>query len=174
MSTQSLLARGKQRKERRLQENQTQFSSPLATPGSATAQLPPLGGTLGFDSSPNPFSNGASAHSALAPSMHLGIPLTQLKNFGERALKRYKLSDESEAEFKRYLEVRLPPTMILLSFMLNCAQTSTKDERDVLQFIHTLRTEDMLAKSTEERVENWTPSTKLAVCSSTLIYTVII
>jgi hypothetical protein len=106
--------------------------------------------------------------------MHLGIPLTQLKNFGERALKRYKLSDESEAEFRRYLEVRLPPTKILLSFMLNCAQTSTKDERDMLQFIHTLRTEDMLAKSTEERVENWTPSTKLAVCSSTLIYTVII
>ncbi|KAJ7803251.1 hypothetical protein B0H14DRAFT_3487676 [Mycena olivaceomarginata] len=88
--------------------------------------------------------------------MHLGIPLTQLKNFGEHALKRYKLLDKSEAEFRQYLE------------------TSTKDERGVLQFIHTLRTEDMLAKSTEEHVENWTPSTKLAKNIRKFIYALLL
>jgi hypothetical protein len=73
--------------------------------------LPPAGGmnpggSLGVDSSPNPFSNGSSSNMFPAPT-RMGLPLfAQLKNFGDRTLKRIKLSDESESEFKRYLEVR--------------------------------------------------------------------
>ncbi|KAJ7834739.1 hypothetical protein B0H14DRAFT_3709204 [Mycena olivaceomarginata] len=68
----------------------------------------------------------------------------QLKSFGDRALKRIKLTDESEAD-----------------------QTSSK-ERDALQLIHILELKDIFSKSTEERVENWTPSSNLAACVSAI------
>jgi hypothetical protein len=42
-------------------------------------------------------------------------------------------------------------------------QTTDIEERSALQFVHTLELKDMLAKSTEVRVENWAPSNKLAV-----------
>ncbi|KAJ7314550.1 hypothetical protein DFH08DRAFT_821212 [Mycena albidolilacea] len=41
-------------------------------------------------------------------------------------------------------------------------QTTNIEERNALQFVHTLELKDMLAKSTEVRVENWAPSNKLA------------
>ncbi|KAJ7687883.1 hypothetical protein B0H14DRAFT_2653585 [Mycena olivaceomarginata] len=144
MSTSSLLARSQQRKQRHLQENVTPSS-----PAPASTSLPPAGGmtpggSLGVESSPNPFSNTSSYNMFPSPT-RMGLPLiAQLKNFGDCTLKRIKLSDESEAEFKRYLE------------------TNSKEERDTLQFIHTLELKDMLVKSSEERSENWTPSSKLA------------
>ncbi|KAJ7765114.1 hypothetical protein B0H14DRAFT_3510261 [Mycena olivaceomarginata] len=144
MSTSSLLARSQQRKQRRLQENVTPSS-----PAPASTSLPPAGGmtpggSLGVKSSPNPFSN-TSSYNMFPPPTRMGLPLiAQLKNFGDRTVKQIKLSDESEAEFKRYLE------------------TNSKEERDALQFIHTLELKDMLVKSSEERSENWTPSSKLA------------
>ncbi|KAJ7351945.1 hypothetical protein DFH08DRAFT_805244 [Mycena albidolilacea] len=45
--------------------------------------------------------------------------------------------------------------------------TTNIEERNALQFVHTLELKDMLAKSTEVRVENWAPSNKLAYYSST-------
>ncbi|KAJ7879258.1 hypothetical protein B0H14DRAFT_2566857 [Mycena olivaceomarginata] len=149
MSTSSLLARSQLRKQRRLQENSAPSSDRGSSPAPASMSLPPAGGmnpggSLGVDSSPNPFSNGSSSNMFPAPT-RMGLPLiAQLKNFGDRTLKWIKLSDESESEFKRYLE------------------TNSKDERDALQFIHTLELKDMLVKSSEERSENWTPSSKLA------------
>jgi hypothetical protein len=107
MSTSSLLARSQQRKQRHLQENVTPSS-----PAPASTSLPPAGGmtpggSLGVKSSPNPFSN-TSSYNMFPPPTCMGLPLiAQLKNFGERTLKQIKLSDESEAEFKRYLEVRM-------------------------------------------------------------------
>jgi hypothetical protein len=120
------------------------------------------GGSLGVESSPNPFSN-TSSYNMFPPPTRMGLPLiAQLKNFGDRTLKRIKLSDESEAEFKRYLEVRMPPIPFMIQ-IVTCFQTNSKEERDALQFIHTLELKDMLVKSSEERSENWTPSSKLAV-----------
>ncbi|KAJ7738440.1 hypothetical protein B0H14DRAFT_3516015 [Mycena olivaceomarginata] len=149
MFTSSLLACSQLRKQRRLQENSAPSSDRGSSPAPVSMSLPPAGGmnpggSLGVDSSPNPFSNGSSSNMFPAPT-RMGLPLIpQLKNFGDRTLKRIKLSDESESEFKRYLE------------------TNSKDERDALQFIHTLELKDMLVKSSEERSENWTPSSKLA------------
>ncbi|KAJ7231851.1 hypothetical protein B0H12DRAFT_1146168 [Mycena haematopus] len=157
MSTQSLLERTRRRKERRLNENDTQFSSPSSTPGLQTIPLPPTAsGSLGLDSSPNPFSNGSSFN-VFPPSTRSSLGVTtQLKNFGERTLQRIKLSDESEAEFKRYIEM------------------ASKDERDALHFVHTLQLKDMVNKSTEERSENWTASTKLAKTIRKFIYAVLL
>jgi hypothetical protein len=56
----------------------------------------------------------------------------------------------------------VPPVPFLIQ-IVTCFQTNSKDERDALQFIHTLELKDMLVKSSEERSENWTPSSKLAV-----------
>ncbi|KAF8189470.1 hypothetical protein K438DRAFT_1971592 [Mycena galopus ATCC 62051] len=42
------------------------------------------------------------------------------------------------------------------------SSTTNIEERNALQFIHTLELKDLLAKTTEERVENWAPSNKLA------------
>ncbi|KAJ7264552.1 hypothetical protein B0H12DRAFT_1068789 [Mycena haematopus] len=52
---------------------------------------------LGSDATPNPFLGGSSSSSI--------IPHTdRLKSFGERALKRIKLTEESQAEFRQYIE----------------------------------------------------------------------
>ncbi|KAJ7838295.1 hypothetical protein B0H14DRAFT_3700907 [Mycena olivaceomarginata] len=132
------------RQRRRLQENEMEPpSSPFPQGGTSGTETP-----QGLGSSPNPFSGGAPFN-ALGPSA-MRTSTAQLKSFGDRALKRIKLTDESEAEFRRYLE------------------TSSKEERDALQLIHILELKDIFSKSTEERVENWTPSSNLAACVSAI------
>ncbi|KAJ6490872.1 hypothetical protein C8R45DRAFT_1096419 [Mycena sanguinolenta] len=140
-STKSLLERSCQRISCQSQENRTPLNTPSSTPAPQTV-LPLGGGNTGLDS-PNPFS-GSLSYSGFPSPLHLSLPSATLKSFGERTLKRVKLSSESEAEFKRYIE------------------TASKDERDALHFVHILQVKDILAKSVEERSENWTPSNKLA------------
>jgi hypothetical protein len=55
---------------------------------------------------PNPQSDSDATPNPFAPSAISQV--VRLKNFGERALKRIKLSDESQAEFRQYMEV-MPP-----------------------------------------------------------------
>jgi hypothetical protein len=88
-STAALLERARQRNRLR-QENQTP-----ATPSSPVL-LP-----LDLNSSPNPFGIGSSSNAPV-----LRTSTIQLKSFGDRTLKRIKLTDDSEAEFKRYIEAR--------------------------------------------------------------------
>jgi hypothetical protein len=91
-STAALLERARQRNRLR-QENQTP-----ATPSSPVL-LP-----LDLNSSPNPFGIGSSSNAPV-----LRTSAVQLKSFGDRTLKRIKLTDDSEAEFKRYIEASSTP-----------------------------------------------------------------
>jgi hypothetical protein len=70
--------------------NPEEYSTP--SQGSSPSPNPPSD----FDATPNPFER-----STIPPAL-------RLKSFGERALKRIKLSDESQAEFRQYIEV-MPP-----------------------------------------------------------------
>ncbi|KAJ7723188.1 hypothetical protein DFH07DRAFT_1005946 [Mycena maculata] len=122
---------------RRQQEQQNTPSQPPAQ-SSASSSLP---NNPQLDSSPlNPFVNAPSYVLATRP----GGSQARLRAFGDRALKRVKLEEESAAEFNRYLE------------------TTDPEERNTLQFMHTLALKDMLNKSVEERGQTWEPSAKLA------------
>ncbi|KAJ6540596.1 hypothetical protein B0H19DRAFT_1078004 [Mycena capillaripes] len=105
---------------------------------------PPPNPSSDFDATPNPF-----APSTIPPAL-------RLKNFGERALKRIKLSDESQAEFRQYIE------------------TTSLEERYALQFIHTLQVEDLLNKEMEERNAMWKPSKAVAKTLREYIWTLLL
>ncbi|KAJ7197513.1 hypothetical protein B0H12DRAFT_1238086 [Mycena haematopus] len=95
---------------------------------------------LGSDATPNPFLGGSSSSSI--------IPHTdRLKSFGERALKRIKLTEESQADI---------------------------EERYALQFIHTLQVEDLLNKGIEEQDASWKPSKQLAKTLRDYIWTLLL
>ncbi|KAJ7798008.1 hypothetical protein B0H14DRAFT_3886724 [Mycena olivaceomarginata] len=116
-------------------------TDPLSSP----SPLPLANPQSDSDATPNPF---------IGPSSSYMIPSTErLKNFGERALKRIKLSDESQAEFRQYIE------------------TTNLEERYALQFIHTLQVEDLLNKDVEERAASWKPSKALAKTLREYIWT---
>ncbi|KAF7351015.1 hypothetical protein MSAN_01663800 [Mycena sanguinolenta] len=120
-------------------------SSPSPVPSLTSPQSQP--DATPADATPNPFIGTSSSI----------IPQTErLKNFGERALKRIKLSDESQAEFRQYIE------------------TSSLDERHALQFIHTLQVEDLLNKEAEERNSAWKPSKALAKTLREYIWTLLL
>ncbi|KAJ7821810.1 hypothetical protein B0H14DRAFT_3733036 [Mycena olivaceomarginata] len=81
-------------------------------------------------SSPNPF----------APPSQLSNPLanrTNLRAIGDRLLKKVKLDVETEAEFRKYIEA---PSV---------------EERNVMQFLHTLQVESLLNQSIQTRVSEW-------------------
>ncbi|KAJ7253006.1 hypothetical protein B0H12DRAFT_1233714 [Mycena haematopus] len=99
------------------------------------------------DGTPNPFV-GTSSSLMITPT-------DRLKSFGERALKRIKLSDESQAEFRQYIETR------------------NLEECNTLQFIHTLQVEDLL-KEVEERISSWKPSKALAKTLREYIWTLLL
>ncbi|CAK5262377.1 unnamed protein product [Mycena citricolor] len=75
------------------------------------------------------------------------FPLSSVKSFGERLAKDASLSADSEAEFRRYFE------------------TSNKDERDTIAFMHLLQTKDMvrgLVDTAGSHEGEWAPETSLA------------
>ncbi|KAJ7260470.1 hypothetical protein B0H12DRAFT_1231754 [Mycena haematopus] len=76
----------------------------------------------------------------LAP---LATRTNQLRSLGERALKKVKLDTETEAEFRTYLE------------------TTSQDERNMMQFLHTLHVESMLSQSLQAPVSAWKSSSAL-------------
>lgn len=72
-----------------------------ATPINAQSSSPspqPDGPQLDSDATPNPFLTGPL--SSIIPQAE------HLKSFGERALKGIKLTEESQAEFRQYIEVQ--------------------------------------------------------------------
>ncbi|KAJ7665487.1 hypothetical protein B0H14DRAFT_3909966 [Mycena olivaceomarginata] len=134
---------------RRRKAAQPALSVPVNTdPLSSPSPLPLANPQSDSDATPNPFIGPASSYM---------IPSTErLKNFGERALKRIKLSDESQAEFRQYIE------------------TTNLEERYALQFIHTLQVEDLLNKDVEERAASWRPSKALAKTLREYIWTLLL
>ena len=91
-----------------------------------------------------------------------GTSMAQLKNFGERELKRTKLEPATDSDFRTYLAVSrytTSPTRCCLK----CLETSNKDERDALQALWTLQVRDQLSKLTQTTAESWTASSALEV-----------
>ncbi|KAJ7331559.1 hypothetical protein DFH08DRAFT_966542 [Mycena albidolilacea] len=133
MSTQSILERAR---ARRAQEAERALETPHpAIPSVLPSESEPA-------SSPNPFAT------AFPPSHSLGqnnqpTRLSQLRNFGEKALKKVKLDTDCEAEFRTYIE------------------TPNQDERNVMQFLHTLRLESLLNKSLQTHISTWKSSPAL-------------
>ncbi|KAJ7078982.1 hypothetical protein C8R43DRAFT_965920 [Mycena crocata] len=127
-------------------------SSPLLppTPGAATP-LPPL--NLDFASSP--FANSL-ALTANALNIRGGTSMAQLKNFGERELKRAKLNAATESEFRAYIT------------------TNSKDEHDVLAVLWTLQLRDQISKLTQDTTESWSPTRVLEKASRHFIYSLLL
>ncbi|KAJ6592425.1 hypothetical protein B0H19DRAFT_1055150 [Mycena capillaripes] len=103
---------------------------------------------------PNPQSDSDATPNPFAPSAISQV--VRLKNFGKRALKRIKLSDELQAEFRQYIEM------------------TSLEERYALQFIHTLQVEDLLNKEVEECNSLWKPSKALAKTLREYIWTLLL
>ncbi|KAF7378316.1 hypothetical protein MSAN_00257300 [Mycena sanguinolenta] len=91
-------------------------------------------------SSPNPFTTPSLSRPEPAA---LATRTNQLCSLGERALKKVKLDSETEAEFRTYLE------------------TTSQDERQMMQFLHTLHVESMLSQSLQVPVSAWKSSPML-------------
>ncbi|KAJ7203486.1 hypothetical protein B0H12DRAFT_1283657 [Mycena haematopus] len=91
-------------------------------------------------SSPNPFVTPSLSRPEPAA---LATRTNQLRSLGERALKKVKLDSETEAEFRTYLE------------------TTSQDERNMMQFLHTLHVESMLSQSLQAPVSAWKSSSAL-------------
>ncbi|KAJ7801160.1 hypothetical protein B0H14DRAFT_3489924 [Mycena olivaceomarginata] len=106
------------------------------------------GPQLDSDATQNPFLNG--------PSSSLISQGQRLKSFGERALKRVKLTEESQAVFRQYIE------------------TESLEERQALQFMHTLQVEDLLNKGAEEASASWKASKTLAKTLREYIWTLLL
>ncbi|KAJ7196972.1 hypothetical protein GGX14DRAFT_402886 [Mycena pura] len=111
--------------ERSHRRAQAAQAAAVATPRSSS---PLHDATAG--SSPNPF----------APPSQLSNPLanrTNLRAIGDRLLKKVKLDVEMEAEFLKYIEV------------------PSAEERNVMQFLHTLQVESLLNQSIQTRISEW-------------------
>ncbi|KAJ7215016.1 hypothetical protein GGX14DRAFT_563043 [Mycena pura] len=132
MSTQSILQRAR---ARQAQEAERALETPHpATPSVLPSESEPA-------SSPSPFATD------FPPSLSLGVinqaRRNQLRNFGEKALKKVKLDTDCEAEFRTYIE------------------TPNQDERNVMQFLHTLQLESLLNKSLQTHISTWKSSPAL-------------
>ncbi|KAJ7889803.1 hypothetical protein B0H14DRAFT_2561500 [Mycena olivaceomarginata] len=133
MSTQSILQRAR---ARQAQEAERALETPHpATPSVLPSESEPA-------SSPNPFAT------AFPSTLSLGLNnqatrLSQLRNFGEKALKKVKLDTDSEAEFRTYIE------------------TSNPDEQNAMQFLHTLKVESLLNNSLQAHISTWKSSPAL-------------
>ncbi|KAJ7235143.1 hypothetical protein B0H12DRAFT_1238825 [Mycena haematopus] len=136
-STKDLLERARLRREER--QNAPPIPSTPSSPGfPSTSGLQPMPPLFGLSSTPQ-LSNTLSVR---------GTSMTQLKNFGERELKRVKLGPSTESDFRTYL-----------------VTTNNKDERDTLQALWTLQVRDQLSKLTQDTAESWTPSSALEKAS---------
>ncbi|KAJ7793438.1 hypothetical protein B0H14DRAFT_2622893 [Mycena olivaceomarginata] len=111
---------------------QQQAAAALETPRSSSPDFSP--------SSPNPF---ATPSLSLPEPTALATRTNQLRSLGERALKKVKLDSETEAEFRTYIE------------------TTSQDERHMMQFLHTLQVESMLIQSLQVPVSAWKSSPAL-------------
>ncbi|KAJ6563258.1 hypothetical protein B0H10DRAFT_1966155 [Mycena sp. CBHHK59/15] len=149
-STKELLERSKRRRLER------QNAPPSSTPSSPVfPQTPnlPLPPPFSLDSTSSPFTTPASTTTTLSIR---GTSLAQLKNFGERELKRVKLEPATDSDFRTYLA------------------TSNKDERDALQALWTLQVRDQLSKLTQNTAESWTASSALEKTARRNIYSLLL
>ncbi|KAJ7243118.1 hypothetical protein B0H12DRAFT_1074097 [Mycena haematopus] len=152
-STQEIMDHAKeQRRQNARGQNAPPASSTPSSPGSSFQQLPPL---FGLNSTPGPLSSTPLSHPGSALSIR-GTSMAQLKNFGERELKRVKLDPCTESDFRTYLA------------------TTSKDERDTLQAVWTLQLRDQLSKLTQNTAEAWTPSSALEKAARRNIYSLLL
>ncbi|KAJ7209292.1 hypothetical protein GGX14DRAFT_395398 [Mycena pura] len=149
-STKEILERAKRRRQNVL--------PPLSTPSSPgfppTPSFQPLPSLFDLDSTSGPSSATPISHPGTLSIR--GTSMTQLKNFGERELKRVKLDPCTESDFRTYLA------------------TTSKDERDALQAIWTLQVRDQLCKLTQNTAEAWTPSSALEKAARRNIYSLLL
>ncbi|KAJ7697486.1 hypothetical protein B0H14DRAFT_2649841 [Mycena olivaceomarginata] len=109
---------------------------------------------------PNPFAT------AFPSTLPLGLNnratrLSQLLNFGEKALKKVKLDTDSEAEFRTYIEVTPISYITEIPLISPDSQTSNPDERNTMQFLHTLKVESLLNNSLQAHISTWKSSPAL-------------
>ncbi|KAF7344328.1 hypothetical protein MSAN_01913700 [Mycena sanguinolenta] len=146
LSTKELLERSRRKRANRENPPPTSStpSSPSLPPTPGLQPLPPL---FNLNSTPAPGSTALSIR---------GTSMVQLKNFGERELKRIKLEPSTESNFRTYLA------------------TTSKDERDAMQAIWTLRVWDQLNWLTQNTAEAWTPSAGLEKAAHRNIYSLLL
>ncbi|KAJ7438297.1 hypothetical protein B0H11DRAFT_2206218 [Mycena galericulata] len=151
LSTKEILARAK--RKRLEQQNAAPPPLQLSVPSSpvfpATPGLVPLP-ALNLDPASSPFSTSPAL---TANTLNIrGTSMAQLKNFGERELKRAKLDAATETDFRTYLTI------------------NSKDERDAMQALWTLQVRDQINKLTQDTTESWSPTNALEKASRRFIY----
>ncbi|KAK7044318.1 hypothetical protein R3P38DRAFT_2508797 [Favolaschia claudopus] len=139
---------------RRLRATQPPPSTPAddrSNPPSSPSPFLPIN-TGSATSTPNHF---MPPPSSLLLSSVIG-DTERLQNFGERLLKRVKVSEDTRAEFMQYI------------------QTTNQQERDALHVFHLLHTKELLLNTTEERLKDWKPSKELAKIIRDHIWTMLL
>ncbi|KAJ6482711.1 hypothetical protein C8R45DRAFT_307051 [Mycena sanguinolenta] len=151
LSTKELLDRAKRNRANRQNAPPASStpSSPSLPPTPSLQLLPPL---FDLNSTPGPFPTTPGSTTLTIR----GTSLAQLKNFGERELKRVKLESSTESDFRTYLA------------------TASKDERDAMQAIWTLQVRDQLSKLAQNTAEAWTPTTGLEKAARRHIYSLLL
>ncbi|KAJ7737210.1 hypothetical protein B0H14DRAFT_3516346 [Mycena olivaceomarginata] len=110
--------------------------------------------------SDGPIHNDEDQSASSSPNVRLGPPLpaffpggivartntVQLKTAGERALKRFKVNDETAAEYRRYLE------------------TANVEEREALSTLYLLSVNEKLEASAANQTATWEVSATLKKC----------
>ncbi|KAJ7170377.1 hypothetical protein C8R43DRAFT_1120808 [Mycena crocata] len=114
---------------------------------STRSSSPPLHGSPTFTPNPLP---------TLDFNATPNLSVVQRKAFGDRVLKKIKLESNPQAEFVQFVEM------------------ANQDECDALQVAYTLRLTDMISKSMQETVVNWTPPKSLEKALCPLIYALLL
>src|ERR1700761_6847243 len=102
-STKELLERSKRRRLERQNAPPSSIPSSPLFPQTPNLQLP-MPPPFSLDPTPSPFATPASTTTLSIR----GTSMTQLKNFGERELKRVKLEPATDSDFRTYLAVSHP------------------------------------------------------------------
>ncbi|KAF9009783.1 hypothetical protein BDZ89DRAFT_1078389 [Hymenopellis radicata] len=118
-----------------LEEQNSHMSSPSDVPTPGSAQQNQLGPSFDANLMLDPFALNAALFPQLPPST--------LIHTGERLLKRFKLDEEHQAEFRDY------------------CQTPSAEERDALLMLNILEVKALLNKTLNVKTEEWKPSPQL-------------
>ncbi|KAF7357266.1 hypothetical protein MSAN_01321800 [Mycena sanguinolenta] len=121
---------------RAAKEQQSQASTPA--PGTSRSSSPPP--MDGIDS-PNPF---ALSMPPRRVAQNTSAEMIIMKSAGERALKSRKLNDNSQADYRRFLETPHPL------------------EREAIHHLAVLEVRELLQDNIEQRQQNWQPSKDLS------------
>ncbi|KAJ6614211.1 hypothetical protein B0H10DRAFT_2221521 [Mycena sp. CBHHK59/15] len=80
----------------------------------------------------------------------------RLRTFADRAIKHLKVSEQTAAEFRQYIE------------------TENEEEHNTLHVLYLLQTKEIATGSTEEQIVKWKPSKELAKVMRDFIWTILL